>query len=146
MTTDRETGPPAPPEIRRWFEEFEACVRAVDFERGRSYFVEDAVAFGTRADVVSGLDNLVRHQWQGIWGNIRDFAFRLDQLHGGADGNLAWGVAPWTSTGFDRDGNPFPRPGRATVVFRRVGDRWLAQHTHFSLNPGTPPTTHGPRG
>ena len=131
--------------LRRWFEELQECVRNVDFAAGRALFVEDVVAFGTKADVVAGLEPLVANQWQGIWPNIADFTMLVDQLHTGREGDLAWGVVPWTSTGFHPDGSPFERPGRATVVFGRRDGRWLAKHTHFSLNPGTPPTTHGRR-
>ena len=55
------------------------------------------------------------------------------------------GVATWTSTGFHEDGTPFHRPGRATVILERRDGQWLSVHTHFSLNPGTPPRTHGPK-
>jgi ketosteroid isomerase-like protein len=128
-----------------WFVALERCVRAVDFAAGRELFAEDVVAFGTRADVVTGLDTLERQQWHGIWPNIADFTFVMDQLHAGRDGDLTWGVVPFTSTGFHPDGTPFPRPGRATVILERRSGRWLAKHTHFSLYPGTPPTTHGSR-
>jgi ketosteroid isomerase-like protein len=132
--------------LRRWFEELQACVRKVDFAAGRALFAEDVIAFGTKADIVGGLDPLAANQWQPIWPNIADFTFLLDHLHAGHDGDLAWGVIPWTSTGFHPDGTPFDRPGRATVIFVRRDGRWLARHSHFSLNPGTPPTTHGRRG
>ena len=132
--------------LREWFEQLQTCVRNVDFDAGRRLFVEDVVAFGTKANVVVGLEPLVASQWSGIWPNISDFTFQLEQLHTGQDGSLAWGVAPWTSTGYRPDGVAFDRPGRATVIFERRGNRWLAKHTHFSLNPGTPPTTHGRRG
>jgi ketosteroid isomerase-like protein len=131
--------------LRRWFEELQACVRDVDFAAGRALFADDVVAFGTRADVVTGLDALVASQWRPTWPNITDFAFRVDQLHTGHAGDLAWGVIPWTSTGYHPDGSPFERPGRATLIFVRRAGRWLAKHSHFSLNPGTPPTSHRPR-
>ena len=132
-------------ELRRWFEQFERYVRSRDFAGGRTMFADDVVAFGTRADVVRGLDTLEANQWQPTWPAIADFAFRLDQLHVDGDGDVAWAVIPWTSTGFHPDGTPFARPGRATLTFARRGGRWLATHSHFSLNPGTPPTTHGRR-
>jgi ketosteroid isomerase-like protein len=128
-----------------WYRALERCVRAVDFTGGRDLFAEDVVAFGTRAEVVTGLEALERQQWQGIWPNIRDFTFVFDQLHAGHDGNLAWGVVPFMSTGFHPDGTPFERPGRATIILERRDGRWLAKHSHFSLYPGTPPTTHGAR-
>ena len=36
-------------------------------------FAPAVVSFGTRADVVSGLDRLQRNRWEGLWPNIRDF-------------------------------------------------------------------------
>jgi ketosteroid isomerase-like protein len=131
--------------LRRWFEEFQVCVRAADFAAGRAFFADDAVAFGTKADVVTGLDAIVAGQWQPTWPNIADFTFQVDELQTGHEGNLAWAVLPWTSTGYYPDGTAFDRPGRATLVFVRRDGRWLVKHSHFSLNPGTPPTTHGQR-
>lgn len=129
--------------IREWFQTLERSVRRVDYPTMRQYFAPDVLSFGTRAEVVSGLDALVANQWSGIWPNIRDFTITFEQLHWGASGDLAWGIAPWTSTGFHPDGTAFPRPGRATVIFECRQGKWLAMHTHFSLFPGTPPTTHG---
>jgi ketosteroid isomerase-like protein len=132
--------------IREWFQMLERCVQQVDYQTARGLFAPDVLSFGTRADVVSGLDALVTNQWSGIWPHIRDFTFTLEQLHCGTAGDLAWGIVPWTSTGFHPDGRSFPRPGRATVIFERRHGDWLAVHTHFSLFPGTPPTTHGSKG
>ena len=129
--------------VREWFQTLERSVRRVDYPTMRHHFAPDVLSFGTRADVVSGLDALMANQWSGIWPNIRDFTIDFDQLHWGASGDLAWALAPWNSTGFHPDGTSFPRPGRATVIFERRQGRWLATHTHFSLSPGTPPTTHG---
>ena len=131
--------------IRQWFQTLERCVRQVDYQTARQTFAADVLSFGTRADVVSGLDALMANQWSGIWPNIRDFTINLDQLHWGATDDLAWGIVTWASTGFHPDGTSFPRPGRATVIFARRSGQWLAIHTHFSLFPSTPPTTHGPR-
>ena len=129
--------------IRDWFQTLERSVRQVDYRTMRQHFAPDVLSFGTRADVVSGLDALVANQWSGIWPNIRDFTINFEQLHWGASSDLAWAIAPWNSTGFHADGTPFPRPGRATVIFERRQGKWLATHTHFSLFPGTPPMTYG---
>lgn len=132
--------------IREWFQILERSVRQVDYQTMRQYFAPDVLSFGTRADVVSGLDVLVANQWSGIWPNIRDFTINFEQLHWGASGDLAWGIAPWDSIGYQPDGTSYPRPGRATAIFERRHGAWLAIHTHFSLFPGTPQTTYGPRG
>ena len=108
-------------------------------------FAPGLVLFGTKADTFVGLDVAQKSQWKGIWPNIRDFRFDLGSIHWGGDESHAWGVATWTSTGFDEQGGPFPRPGRATVALERRDGVWLAVHTHFSLFPGTPPRTFGPR-
>jgi ketosteroid isomerase-like protein len=131
-------------EIRAWFEALQDCVDRVDFAGGRALFAEDAIGFGTKASLAVGRDTLEANQWRGIWPNIRSFRFDLDGMRWGASGDEAWAIATWGSTGFDQTHQPFDRPGRATIIFVRRDGRWLALHTHFSLYPGTPPTTHGP--
>ncbi len=125
-------------EIRGWFRELQTCVRAVDYERAERIFAPDVVGFGTFASIAEGRDTLRREQWSHIWPHIREFTFRLDELHGGADGDLAWAICPWDSLGLRADGSTFARPGRATVILARRDGRWLAVHTHFSLYPHPP--------
>jgi ketosteroid isomerase-like protein len=131
--------------IRDWFAALQDCVARVDYESARDLFAEDAIGFGTKAHLAEGRETLEANQWSGIWPNIRDFRFDLEGMRAGADGDLAWGITTWSSTGFDERGGPFDRPGRATVIFVRRDGGWRALHTHFSLYPGTPPRTYGPR-
>ena len=134
---------------RQWFARLSAACAAVDYEAGETIFADDVASFGTKADIVVGLGPLRRNQWEGIWPNIAEFKVDLDSVMGGGDGDSAWGIATWTSTGFHEDGTSFHRPGRATVALERrkteaaPDGEWLAVHTHFSLNPGTPPRTFG---
>ncbi|MBI4257923.1 MAG: nuclear transport factor 2 family protein [Thaumarchaeota archaeon] len=132
--------------IREWFERFGRYCASVDYESARRIFAPDVVSFGTKAEIVSGLNHLQKNQWEGIWPNIRDFTFDLHNIYSSGDGRYAWGITTWASTGFDREGKPFFRPGRATVVLERREGEWLAVHTHISLYPGTPPSTFGPKG
>ena len=125
-------------DIRDWFRELQACVRAVDYDRAERIFAPDVVGFGTYAGVAAGRPTLRREQWSHIWPHIRDFTFRLDELRGGAEGDLAWAICPWDSLGLRTDGSTFARPGRATVILARRDGRWLALHTHFSLYPNPP--------
>lgn len=129
--------------LRQWFSAWEACVRAVDTASARALFDKSVVAFGTHAEFVSGLEALEAEQWRAIWPNITDFRFLVDNLRGEIGEAHAWAAVPWTSTGYDEHGSAFARPGRATVTFRRDGERWVGTHTHFSLKPGIPPRTHG---
>ena len=121
--------------VREWLVEMQACVRAVDYDRGERIFAPDVVAFGTFEGMVEGRPPLRSAQWSQIWPTIGDFTFRLDDLHSGTDGDFAWGACPWDSTGRRVDGSPFARPGRMTVVLERREGHWLAIHTHFSLFP-----------
>jgi ketosteroid isomerase-like protein len=81
-----------------------------------------------------GRDALVDGQWRRVWGVTSGFRFDLDRVMCGVSGNVAWAAAPWTSRGV-RDGKPFDRRGRATYILRREGGRWLAVHSHHSLDP-----------
>lgn len=136
-------------EIAAWFDEWAGYVSAVNFSRARTLFHPEVVGFGTYMEYVRGLDELEQRQWRSIWGTISDFRFLTDRLICGvaSDGEQAWGIVPWTSTGYHKDGSTFERPGRATVLFVRADDDsgWLAIHTHISLSPGTPQRSHANR-
>lgn len=135
--------------VRAWFAQMGGYVAGLDFASARDLFADEVVSFGTFKDVVQGLDNVEAGQWRSIWPAIRDFAFNLDSLEviASSDGNSATGVITWDSRGFDESGEPFPRPGRATVVLQRAqaGAPWKAMHTHFSVFPAERKTTFGDR-
>ncbi len=135
-------------EIKKWLTRFAVCVREQNFDGGREMFYEDVVCFGSRADILSGLDDLIERQWKAIWPNITEFNFLTDRFHCemSGDGRSALVIVPWTSTGYHEDGSSFPRLGRVTILLIRDPDKntWLAKHTHYSLYPGTPNHTYGP--
>lgn len=137
-------------ELKNWFDTWAGYVSDVDFEPARALFHPEVVGFGTYMEYVRGLDALEAQQWRSIWGTISDFRFLTDRLICGVagDGQQAWGIVPWTSTGYNVDGTTFERPGRATVLFVRDDQdaNWLAIHTHISLSPGTPQRSYGNRG
>ena len=132
--------------VRQWFTVQGPLCVAVDYASTRSIFAPDVVSFGTKAEVISGLDSLQRNQWENIRPKIRDFHYDMDSIHSGGDERHAWGIATCTSTGFDENGRPFSRPCRATVILERRDDAWLCVHTHFSLFPGTPLRLFEPKG
>lgn len=121
-----------------WLLAMQSHVRAVDYHGARALFRDDVVGFGTYSGVLTGLDQLLTGQWRHVWGTIRDFTFRVAELHAGGDGDLLWVACPWDSQGTHPDSSgTFNRPGRVTVVLTRDDNRWLAAHTHFSLYPPT---------
>ena len=128
-----------------WLETFSGYVRNVDYASARPLFHPQILAFGTHRDVLPDREAWIAQQWDNVWPRTDDFRFDLANTHVLADGALAVVVAPWTSTGFHPDGQKFDRPGRATMVFHRDGDRWIGVHTHLSLNRGVPQTSHGDR-
>jgi len=121
--------------IRAWLRQWQAAVRAVDFAAGRAMCAPEMLAFGTRAEMVEGVDDVMAQQWRHIWPTIRDFTVDVDAARGAVLGDRAWVAAPWDSRGTRADGSAFRRPGRLTIVLARRDGRWLATHTHFSLSP-----------
>jgi ketosteroid isomerase-like protein len=131
--------------ILEWFHVMERCFHSLDYATARKLVAQDVLAFSTRTSVMSGIDALVTQQWEVNWPNLRNFTFNFDQLHWVTSGDLAWAIITSNSTVFHPDGTSFPRPGRTTVIFERREGVWLAIHTHYSLAPGTAPTTHSPK-
>jgi ketosteroid isomerase-like protein len=129
--------------VREWFEKLTLYCSSVDYESARQIFSKEVASFGTQADAVEGLDLLQRQQWQEIWPRTSGFRILMETVRAGGDEKFAWGMATWTSTGFDKEGREFQRPGRATVVLGRSEGRWRAVHTHFSLYRGVSQATYG---
>jgi len=128
-----------------WLEKFSACVRDVDYAAARPMFHSRILAFGTHQDVLPDREAWIAQQWDNVWPRTEDFRFDLANTHVLASGEMAVVIAPWTSTGFHPNGEKFPRPGRATMVFHRQDGKWLGVHTHLSLNRGVPQTSHANR-
>jgi ketosteroid isomerase-like protein len=130
-----------------WLEGFSRHVRNVDYASARPLFHPEILAFGTHRDVLPSLEAWVNTQWDNVWPKTDAFRFTLAEVHVlvSDDATLAVVVAPWTSTGYNPDGKPFDRPGRATIVFHKSGGTWLGVHSHLSLNRGVPQTSHGNR-
>jgi ketosteroid isomerase-like protein len=131
----------------QWLDSFADHVREVDYASARPLFHPDVLAFGTHRDVISGVQQWMDTQWDNVWPKTADFRFDLDGAHvlAADDGSMAVVVAPWTSTGFHKDGTRFDRPGRASMVFHRQGEGWLCVHSHMSLNRGVPQQSHANR-
>lgn len=130
----------AAPPVTDWLEEFAACVRNRDLQRGRKLFDLRVRSFGTRAEDVQDLGDLVQRQWSRVWFNTRGFRFLEETVEEipSDSGSQVCVLALWESEGLGADGKTFVRRGRSTVVLRRAdcdGMGYLAVHTHFSKTP-----------
>ena len=128
---------------KQWFLQFGAYCKSRDFESAKKLVSSDVCSFGTKVALVTNLNDLKTQQWQNIWPYIENFEFLVDKLIADGNNELVWGVTPWSSIGYDAEGNSFDRPGRATVILKNFNGVWLAIHTHFSLIPGIPYNTYG---
>jgi ketosteroid isomerase-like protein len=133
--------------FRQWLDTFAGYVREVDYASAKPLFHPDVLAFGTHNDIISGIDIWIATQWDNVWPKTTDFRFVLEQtlVLASPDSMMATVIAPWTSTGYHLDGKPFPRPGRATLVFSGSADGWICIHSHMSLNRGVPQASHANR-
>jgi len=127
-------GDPIAP-LRAWLRQLQACVRAQDFAAGRALCAPDLLAFGTKAEMVEGVDQVMERQWREVWPRIREFTIDVAKAQGAIHANRGWVAARWDSLGVRPDYSTVPRPGRLTILFERRAGRWLATHTHFSLSP-----------
>lgn len=149
MTTLPEASPEERAFFLDWLERFSAMVRDVDYGAARPLWHPDVLVFGTHRDVVQGRETAIAGQWNNVWPRTEEFRFDRDaaRVLAAPGGTMATVIAPWTSTGFLRDGTPYDRPGRATLVFHRDKEsgEWLVVHSHMSLNRGVPQESFGDR-
>ncbi len=134
--------------IKTWFDNWGEFVSNLDFSSAGQMFANDVVAFGTWMDTVEGLDNLIEDQWKNIWPTIKDFRFLTETLQVQISPDQLFAVAMliWNSTGLDKTGAAYKRPGRATVSLRRknLSSPWKGTHTHLSLFRGVTQISYGP--
>jgi len=135
--------------ISDWFVHWGELVANVDYRRVREMFVEDAVAFGSKVEMVTSRDALEKDQWRAVWPTIEGYRHDVSTLEVivSPDRLMAMGAVILRSTGFHPDGKRFERTGRVTAALMRtaIDAPWLATHTHVSLKPGTPAPSHGNR-
>ena len=126
--------------VTDWLEEFAACVRNRNLQRGRELFDPRVRSFGTRAEDAHDLNDLQQRQWTRVWFNSRGFRFLDETIQEipSDDGSQVCVLGLWESEGLAGDGKTFVRRGRCTLVLRRAdagSTRYVAMHTHFSKTP-----------
>ena len=132
-----------------WFARWGELVAEVNFTPVRPMFAEDAIAFGSKVEMVTSQAELEREQWRAVWPSIEDYRYDLSTLEVvmSPDRLMAMGAVIFRSTGLHQDGKKFERNGRATCHADAavVGAPWICTHSHVSLKPGTPSPSHGKR-
>ena len=135
--------------VADWYARWGALVADVDFKPVREMFAEDAIAFGSKIATMTSREELEAEQWRAVWPSIEDYRYDLSTLQvvASPDRLMAMGAVIFRSIGLHPDGKKFERNGRATVTLMRpaVGAPWVCTHSHISLKPGTPWTSHGNR-
>jgi ketosteroid isomerase-like protein len=135
--------------VADWYERWSGLVADVNFKPARAMFAEDAIAFGTKVEVMTSQPQLEAEQWRSVWPSIEDFRFDTSTLQVivSPDRLMAMGALIFRSTGLHPDGQKFERNGRSTVTLMRpaVSAPWICTHSHISLKPGIPGISHGKR-
>jgi ketosteroid isomerase-like protein len=135
--------------VADWYARWGEYVADVNFKPVRTMFAEDAIAFGSKVEMMTSQQQLEREQWRAVWPSVEDYRFDPSTLEvvTSPDRLMAMGALIFRSTGLHADGAKFERNGRATVTLMRdsVGAPWLCTHSHISLKPGTPGVSHGKR-
>jgi ketosteroid isomerase-like protein len=129
--------------VADWFTKWAGLVAAVDFQQVREMFTEDAIAFGSKVEMMTSRAALEAEQWRAVWPTMEDYRYDLSTLEivMSPDRLMAMGAAVFHSIGLHADKTTrFDRPGRATATLMRekVDAPWYCTHTHVSLKPGTP--------
>src|SRR5579871_6314479 len=85
--------------FRQWLETFSGYVRDVDYASAKPLFHPDVLAFGTHNDVIPGLDQWGRAQWEKCWPRNTRFPFLPEPALVAAtpERQMATVIAPWTS-------------------------------------------------
>ena len=135
--------------VTDWYARWGALVADVNFAPARAMFAEDVIAFGSKVETMTSQAQLEAQQWRAVWPSIEGYRYDLSTLEVvmSPDRLMAMGAVIFRSTGRHADGRTFERDGRATCTLMRpaLGAPWVCTHSHISLKPGTPWTSHGKR-
>ena len=107
--------------VAEWYDRWGGFVADVNFKPVRAMFAEDAIAFGSKVEVMTSQAQLEAEQWRSVWPSIEDYRFDTSTLEViiSPDRLMATGALIFRSTGLHADGNKFERNGRSTVTLMR---------------------------
>lgn len=135
--------------VADFFERWGTLVGDVDFKRARGLYTDDVIAFGSLGKMMTSRDALEAEQWRAVWPTLAAYRHDLSTLEVivSPDRLMAVGAVIARTVGIHEDGSHFDRPVRVTATLMRdtAAAPWFITHTHVSLVPGTPTTSHGSR-
>ena len=97
--------------VKDWYDRWSGYVADVNFKAARPTFAEDAIAFGSKVEMVASQEALERDQWRAVWPSIEDYRFDTSTLEVimSPDRLMAMGASIFRSTGIHKDGSKFER-------------------------------------
>jgi uncharacterized protein (TIGR02246 family) len=132
MTTATTT--PVETQIRRMSDEFSAAVKARDLDRMFAPYARDAVIFDAAPAKLSIGREEFRKHWQEFFDMLTGpIDHQTRDLTVSADGDLAVAHLLSHTSGTQRHGAPLDLWLRVSLVFKKVGGKWLVTHEHSSV-------------
>ena len=103
--------------VADWYERWSGFVADVNFKPVRAMFAEDAIAFGSKVEVMTSQAQLEAEQWRSVWPSIEDYRFDTSTLEVimSPDRLMAMGALIFRSTGL--------HPGRQEIRAQRPRHR-----------------------
>ena len=105
-------------------------------QRVQALYAPDAVFWGTSSPTLRTTPALIAEYFAGLPSRPNE-RVELGPSSVRVFGDIAVNSGSYTFTDM-RDGQPVRRPARFSMVFRRVGDRWVIVDHHSSSAPGAP--------
>ena len=61
--------------VADWYDRWSGFVADVNFKPVRAMFAEDAIAFGSKVEMMTSQAQLEREQWRAVWPSIEDYRY-----------------------------------------------------------------------
>ena len=66
--------------VKEWYDRWSGYVADVNFTAARPTFAEDAIAFGSKVEVMTSQAQLEAEQWRSVWPSIENYRFDTSTL------------------------------------------------------------------
>jgi uncharacterized protein (TIGR02246 family) len=121
-------------QIRREIEDWVNAVRAKDINRVMAFYAPDVVTFDAVPPLQSRGPNAYRKNWEECFAMFPGpIGYEHRDLQVTASDDIAFAHGLGRMTGTTTKGEQIDMSFRATVCFRKVGDKWIVAHEHASV-------------